>query len=148
MRPRSPAPDQAKATNPSAIASSAMRSRRGPDAIAPRISSRLEMSLPPPRTLVVAFAFFGYLALALSVRNLYPLSTFEMYAGAPATTAPSRVIARDAAGVAHEIDEYVAWTCEGPTPLGPAGCASEWPYAFSIYLDRAAADWIDAHRVA
>lgn len=106
------------------------------------------MSLPPPRTLVVAFAFFGYLALALSVRNLYPLSTFEMYAGAPPTAAPSRVIARDAAGGAHEVDEYRAWSCEGPTPLGPAGCASEWPYAFSIYLDRAAADWVEAHRGA
>jgi hypothetical protein len=97
-----------------------------------------------PRVQVAAVGLLGYLGLALSVGNLYPVSTFEMYAAAPARSA-SRVIARDAAGAAHEVDEYREWSCDAPVPLDRAPCASEWPYAYTGYLDRAAADWIASH---
>jgi|KBSMisStandDraft_5_1062788.scaffolds.fasta_scaffold183918_3 hypothetical protein len=103
------------------------------------------MKLPPPRTLVGVTAFVGYLGLAAAVHNLYPISTFEMYAGAPPSRAPTRVIARDASGEAHEVDEFVGWRCEGPVPLDRASCVGEWPYATTDYLDRAAADWVAGH---
>jgi hypothetical protein len=100
---------------------------------------------PAPRALVAAFAFVGYLALALVVRNLYPLSTFEMYAEAPPSRAPSRIIARDAAGAVHEIDEYVGWRCEGEAPSVGESCLGEWPFSTTEYLDRTAAAWVSAH---
>jgi hypothetical protein len=100
---------------------------------------------PPSRTVVAAFAFAGYLALAFVARNVYPLSTFEMYAGAPPSRAPTRVIARDAAGGAHEVDEYVGWHCDAEIAGARQACLSEWPYAYTAYLDRAAADWVAAH---
>ncbi|HXT99595.1 MAG TPA: hypothetical protein VN903_01295 [Polyangia bacterium] len=103
------------------------------------------MKLPPPRALVGAFAFAGYLGAAFGVENLYPISTFEMYAGAPPSHAPTRVIARDAARTAHEVDEFVGWRCEGPVPLDGTSCVNEWPYASTAYLDRAAADWVADH---
>jgi hypothetical protein len=100
--------------------------------------------MPQPRVLVAALALCGYLGIAHSVRNLYPFSTFEMYAGQRADSA-SRVIARDAAGGLHELDAYEAFRCDGPIPLGHETCAAAWPYAYSIYLDRQAAAFIDTH---
>lgn len=103
------------------------------------------MKLPPPRTLVAAVAFTGYFAVAFAVRDLYPFSTFAMYAGAPPSRAPSRVIARDAAGGVHEVDELVAWRCDGEAPPDRTSCLDEGSYATTTYLDRAASDWIAAH---
>jgi hypothetical protein len=94
-----------------------------------------------PRLMVALSVLAGYLALAFSVHNLYPISTFEMYAGRPVRSA-SRVIARDAAGALHEIDEYRDWQCPGPLPLGPEACPAQWPYSYTGYLDRAAAELV------
>jgi hypothetical protein len=109
-----------------------------------RSAYSIEM-MPHPRVLVAGVAFAAYLALALVVGNLYPVSTFEMYSSKRATSA-SRVVARDGAGAMREIDEYESWSCDGPTSIEPAACAASFPYAYTTYLDRAAVDWIDAHR--
>jgi hypothetical protein len=97
-----------------------------------------------PRIAVAALSFIAYFALSRSVGNLFPFSTFAMYAGDRAPRA-GRILARDAAGTVHEIDRLVAWQCDRPVRIEHDACGAA-PYAQVDYQDRAALAWIDTHR--
>jgi hypothetical protein len=94
-----------------------------------------------PRWLVATLAFAGYFLAARGVGNLYPLSTFPMYSGAPAA-ALSRVMARTAAGEFLEVTDLVAWRCETLPRLEDVACADARGIA---YVDREREDHIRAH---
>jgi hypothetical protein len=95
-------------------------------------------------TAIVAVAFGGYLALGLAVGNLYPISTYEMYAGEQAT-AGSRLAVRTADGDVVEIDRFVDWRCPERVPTAPTACGVYWPFYHVPYLDRAAVEHIEEH---
>ena len=100
--------------------------------------------MPRPRVIVAALVFVTYTALAFSLHNFYPVSTFEMYA-AQRTDSASRVVARDAGGQVHELDRFDAWRCDGPISVEPAACPGQFPYSYTTYLDRAAVDFVGQH---
>jgi hypothetical protein len=81
------------------------------------------------------------------VGNLYPVSSFDMYAG-DRLASNSRIVARDAAGAVREVRNYEAFDCDGDrVPIGPDACPADWPYDYISYLDHEAADWIATHRL-
>lgn len=88
----------------------------------------------------------GYFAVAQGLGNLYPFSTFEMYAGVEAHSA-SRLLARDGDGRVHEIREFSAYRC-GPIDLRPAGCAGGEDYYTIGYVEREAAEDLAARTAA
>jgi hypothetical protein len=100
--------------------------------------------MPSPRALVAALGFCGYLALALSLGNFYPISTFEMYSS-QRTTSASRIIVIDQRGAAREVRDFEAWSCDGALPIHPSACPNDWPYAYTTYLDREASEWLTRH---
>ena len=75
-----------------------------------------------PAAWLSALVFLGYMATSRAVEDLYPFSTFSMYArhGQPAV---SRLAARTADGQAHPVRDFVAWSCEGPIDTGPVNTA-------------------------
>jgi hypothetical protein len=101
-----------------------------------------------------ALAFFGYLGISHAVLNLFPFSTFEMYASTPAGSA-SRILVRTGDGSTREVTALAACTCDRPIDIEPSGCASHWPFFYIPYkdredagaLERAPAAPIDAERV-
>jgi len=94
--------------------------------------------------MVALFAFAFYVALAGSVHNLYPFSTFAMFAGGHAARA-SRIVARDGAGRVHEVDGFARWRCDGPLRVEHDACAQHGAYSQVDYQDRAALDFLGAH---
>jgi len=84
----------------------------------------------------------GYFTVARLVENLYPFSTFPMYAG-DHTDSASRILAREADGSVHEALAYAAWSCEEPPDLDrePERCAALPRYFTIPYVDRE----IEAH---
>ncbi len=98
-----------------------------------------------PRAIVALLALAGYAAVARAVDNLYPLSTFSMYAADQVTTG-SRLLARDERGGAREIEDYTRWHCEeAPTEaLERARCEAR---SYGIpYIDRAIRAQIEERR--
>jgi hypothetical protein len=96
-----------------------------------------------PRAAVAGVAFFAYLALAFSVHDLYPFSTFAMFAGGAAPRA-SRLLARKSDGTTLAVETFVAWRCDGPVRLEHDACGGA-PYSQIDYRDRAAAAWVESH---
>jgi hypothetical protein len=96
--------------------------------------------------LVSALVLAGYLAVGRAVGNLYPFSTFEMYAAERPSSA-SRVFARDAAGAVHEVFDFARWRCDATaeSPIDPMTCRAEWPFEYVPAQDREAAAWIAEH---
>ncbi len=103
---------------------------------------------------VATLSFVGYFVVARTVGNVYPFSTFPMYAGEHGSTG-SRIVAKDEAQGLHEVSDGVAWTCEdtpdGGSPieptspgLDPYACAGGGVYAIT-YVDRAAIDHVRTH---
>ncbi len=86
----------------------------------------------------------AYLGVALSVQNLYPFSTFPMYAGG-ALTSGARLIAVDAQGEAREVTRFTAWSCPGLRPFTEASCADGAVGRPPAYLVKEATDYIAAH---
>jgi hypothetical protein len=84
----------------------------------------------------------GYVVIAQGVGNLYPFSTFEMYAGVSTHTA-SRVLALDAAGATHEIRDFEAYRCD-TLDLQPAACRERGDYYSIGYVEREAAEYLAA----
>jgi hypothetical protein len=84
----------------------------------------------------------GYVVIAQGLGNLYPFSTFEMYAGVSTHTA-SRVLAVDAAGAAHEIRDFEAYRCDA-LDLQPAACRENGEYYSIGYVEREAAEYLAA----
>jgi hypothetical protein len=93
---------------------------------------------------VAAVAFVGYFAVARIVGNVYPFSTFPMYAEGHRTTA-SRIVAKDAKGVLHEVTDATAWSCDSAA-LDPSACTGPDVYAIH-YVDREAIDCVRATQV-
>jgi hypothetical protein len=65
--------------------------------------------------LVSASIFVTYLLAARGVRNLFPLSVFDMYKS-HAPDVATRIIAVDAAGRAEELHAFEAFRCEPAAP--------------------------------
>jgi hypothetical protein len=69
--------------------------------------------------LLVAWASFAtYVLAARGVRNLYPISVFDMYQRA-APTAVARVIVLDEHGGKHPLDAFTGFHCEPAPPMIP-----------------------------
>jgi hypothetical protein len=100
-----------------------------------RVSKRIAI-------IVAALAFLGYFGIARIVGNLYPFSTFPMYAGEHRTTG-SRIVAKDAAGALHEVTEGMAWSC-GAREIDPEACGGPDVYTID-YVDREAVAYVREH---
>lgn len=94
-----------------------------------------------PTVVVGAVALTAYVAIGVIVKDLYPFSSFPMYAGR--STSASRLLLRDARGAVHEVTSYGSFFCPRPLDVGAARC----PGSFQTveYLDDADARWIDGH---
>jgi hypothetical protein len=88
----------------------------------------------------------GYVVIAQGLGNLYPFSTFEMYAGVSTHTA-SRVIAVDPGGGAHEIRDFGAYRCDS-LDLEPSACGEHGEYYTIGYVEREAAEYLAAQSTA
>jgi hypothetical protein len=88
----------------------------------------------------------GYVAIAQGLGNLYPFSTFEMYAGVSTHTA-SRVLAVDPAGATREIRDFAAYRCDS-LELQPASCRDHGEYYSIGYVEREAAEYLAAQASA
>jgi hypothetical protein len=84
----------------------------------------------------------GYVVVAQGLGNLYPFSTFEMYAGVSAHTA-SRVLAVDSSGAPHEIRDFEGYRCDS-LDLEPASCREHGEYYTIGYVEREAAEYFAA----
>jgi hypothetical protein len=93
---------------------------------------------------IAVLAFLGYVATSRAVLHLYPFSIFNMYSSERVSTA-SRIVARDATGAVHEVDELTDWDCDAPPDLEPSACPRSWPFYYIPYLDREAAAHVAAH---
>jgi hypothetical protein len=91
---------------------------------------------------VAVLSFIGYLAVARIVGNVYPFSTFPMYAGEQLSTG-SRIVAKDETQRLHEVTDGIAWECETPA-LDPNGCSGRDIHTIS-YVDREAIDYVREH---
>jgi hypothetical protein len=87
-------------------------------------------------------SFFGYLVVARIVGNVYPFSTFPMYAGERITSG-SRIVARDESLRLHEVTDGTAWQCDAGA-LDPNGCAGGHVHTIS-YVDREAIEYVRTH---
>jgi hypothetical protein len=102
---------------------------------------------------VAGLSFVGYFAVARIVGNVYPFSTFPMYAGEHLTSG-SRIVAKDDMEHLHEVSDGIAWECDAPsqdraaqsaTPgLDPTACIGRDVYSIT-YVDREAIDYVRAH---
>jgi len=73
--------------------------------------------------------------------EFYPFSPLGMFHAADSVA--SRLIVVDSAGVARDIVNYVAWTCEGPLGFeSPPGTCPSYPYAA---FDEIVRDHIQSH---
>ena len=100
-----------------------------------RISKRVAIT-------VAGLAFVGYFGVARIVGNLYPFSTFPMYAGEHRTTG-SRIVAKDAAGALREVTDGAAWSC-GAREINPDACGGPDVYTID-YVDREAVAYVREH---
>lgn len=82
----------------------------------------------------------GYVAIAQGLGNLYPFSTFEMYAGV-STHSASRVVALDSGGATHEIRDFEAYGCDS-LDLEPASCREHGDYYTIGYVEREAVEYL------
>ncbi len=95
---------------------------------------------------VVAWAIFAtYVLAARGVRNLFPISVFDMYqAHAPEYVA--RVLVVDAHGATAEVDAFDDWTCEWEVErldrLEPVCGSRHRPIE---YVTRDQTHWIERH---
>ncbi len=65
--------------------------------------------------IVAITATCGYVGIARSVQDLYPFSSYTMYAGVHGTWA-SRLVARPKDGIAREIKNFDHWQCQDELP--------------------------------
>ncbi len=96
-----------------------------------------------PRLAVGLLVLAGYVGISFAVRNQYPFSVFDMYAGSRASA--SRIVARDAHGELAEVERFDAWSCEGPVDTSPDRCGAPGSYFYVPYLDASRASYISSH---
>ncbi len=98
---------------------------------------------------LAAIVFVGYVGVARGFANLYPFSTFEMYA-ATRTDGTSRIGARDVTGRVRSVAQYAHWSCDTPIRTEPAACFDAGGSTRAVptlpYLDRVAFDVIATRR--
>jgi hypothetical protein len=114
------------------------------NASAPVIESATARAVPG-RIALTVIALVGYVVASRAVENLYPFSTFSMYA--ESSVVPSRVLARASDGSLHEVTEFTAWHCPTLPALDRAQCAESRDSGIP-YVDREIESFIRAHRVA
>jgi len=123
--------------SPAASPSAAQPSHPG---AASRWKPRLHLT-----TVVSLVLGVGYFAISRGFQNFYPFSIVDMYAERHEGS-PSRIMALDARGRAHEVTEYVGWQCEGPLSDGSADCPTGPEHILTIgYVDRSAIEHVEAH---
>ncbi|MFT3769674.1 MAG: hypothetical protein QM820_29915 [Minicystis sp.] len=89
-----------------------------------------------PTVWITVLVMGGYFLIARLVDNLYPFSTFPMYAGAKGASA-SHIVARDGAGKLHNVFEYEGWSCPEPLDVDPPKCRAGGHFGSIEYIDRA-----------
>lgn len=97
-----------------------------------------------PAALLAAIVFVGYLGVSRGVGDLYPFSTFSMYARRGGA-AVSRVAARTADGRAREVRAFTGWSCDGPIDVSKARCEALGAFD-GDYQDAEDVAHIEAHR--
>lgn len=102
------------------------------------------MHASTPKVVLMALSCAGYFGSSLAVKDLYPFSRFEMYSFG-GTSAGGRIVARDGAGVAHDVDAFTSWRCDAPIDIEVSACPSRQPYSTVTYRDREAADYVASH---
>lgn len=97
-----------------------------------------------PRAAVAALTFAGYLVIARSAGNLYPFSTYSMYAES-GSGRPSRIVARDARGELKDLGQYDHWSCPDLPALDHATCPPPVVSTTILYIDRDAEHYVRTH---
>lgn len=92
-------------------------------------------------SLAIGAAYFG---ASRGVENFFPFTVLDMYANHSGGV-PSRIIAVDARGVAHEVDEFVGWRCDSPVEGDLGVCQAAADSQRIAYVDRSAADHVREH---
>ncbi len=116
---------------------------------------------PRAAVAVAVLSFGGYFGVARVVGNVYPFSTFPMYAGEHVSTG-SRIVAKDDFQHLREVSDGEGWECDftstraagqsiskvpGLGPLDPSVCADGDVYTIP-YVDREAFDFVRAHQAS
>jgi hypothetical protein len=104
-------------------------------------------TLQRPTVGVAVLVFGGYSLLARTLQNLYPVSSYPMYAMGHADSG-SRLGARDRAGRLRELRQYTDWSCERPLRLDTDQCAGEGTVQIIGYLERDMEEYLAQHRAA
>jgi hypothetical protein len=116
--------------------------------------ARADGTLSPVRTridwthaapgILAALSLVTYVGVARGVLNVYPFSTYSMYAEGHSSSA-SRLGVRDARGVMHEVEDYSAYHCDGPLRTEASRCENFGRVDFVPYIDRAAHSYVETH---
>lgn len=97
-----------------------------------------------PAALLATIVLLGYVGVSRGVGDLYPFSTFSMYARS-GREAVSRIVARTADGQAHPVRAFTDWSCDGPIKPRPARCEALGDFD-ACYLDTEDLVHLEAHR--
>ncbi|MFO0627598.1 MAG: hypothetical protein U0325_18465 [Polyangiales bacterium] len=92
-------------------------------------------------SLVIGSAYF---VASRGVENFFPFTVLDMYANHIGGT-PSRILAVDARGEAHEVDAFVGWRCAGSLQGDVGVCPAAPDFQRLGYVDRSALDTVRAH---
>jgi hypothetical protein len=114
--------------------------------LAHRLFAPPAAELGPSLRVLVASLTIGavYFGASRGVENFFPFTVLDMYAN-PIGAAPSRILAVDARGAAHEVDEYAGWRCASPIEGNLGVCPDARDAQHLGYVDRSAVDHIRAH---
>lgn len=100
---------------------------------------------PQPAAALGALVLITYVLVARGLHDLYPFSTFSMYSG-HATTAGSRIVARDAGGRIRELSAYDRWSCPPEAGVQEKDAEACGEVYRIDYLDREAREYLSEHR--
>ncbi|EYF07243.1 hypothetical protein [Chondromyces apiculatus] len=101
------------------------------------------MPVARPTVWLSVCVLLGYAVTSRVVEDLYPFSTFSMYAQ-HGGTAVSRIVARTADGRVHPVRAFVDWSCDGALDLSPARCGEPGSFDYTGYLDAEDAAHLEA----
>lgn len=82
-----------------------------------------------------------YFGASRGVENFFPFTVLDMYANHVGST-PSRILAVDTHGEAHEVDEFRGWRCAAPLQGDLGACPAAPDFQRLGYVDRSALDAI------
>ena len=93
------------------------------------------------RVALAVLVFAGYATVA-TVVEVYPFSSFDMYAH-PESTA-SKILARTDQGV-FEVRHFHAWQCDRDDFDNPLRCGKSGGFSYTQYKDAEATRWVRGH---